>query len=137
MFRDIPGLGEITALPSVRKDVRLFAVHTVSTDEDLLDLFAFHVSRDFIAIKETPAEAPADVPVVAVAAAEDPSAGASLAALPGFGFFDGSPGAPAAQAAAAAPEGKVPAKVPARPAGAAAAQPKLQPFGLPLVRLIN
>ena len=124
LFRDIPGLGEITALPSDRKDVRLFAVHTVSTDEDLLDLFAFHVSRDFIAIKETPAEAPVDVPAVAVAAADDPSAGASLAALPGFGFFDGSPGAPAAQAAAAAPEGKVPAKVPARPAGAAAAQPE-------------
>ena len=51
LFRDIPGLGKITALTSDQKNTRSFAVETASTDEDLLDLFAFHVSRDYVAIK--------------------------------------------------------------------------------------
>lgn len=119
LFRDIPGLGEITSLPSDRKDVRLFAVHTVSTDDDLLDLFAFHVSRDFISIKENPVVEPA----TAVSVSDDPPAGAPLAAFPGFGFFDGSPGAPVSHGGAA-PEAKAPAKGPARPAGGAVAQPE-------------
>lgn len=50
LFRDIPGLGDIKSLSSDRKDTRVFAVETTSTDEDLLDLFAFHVS-EHIAIK--------------------------------------------------------------------------------------
>ncbi len=121
LFRDIPGLGEITSVPSERKDVRIFAVHTVSTDEDLLDLFAFHVSRDFIAIKEN---APAEQAAPVAVASDDPPSGAPLAAFPGFGFFDGSPGAPAVQSGGATTDAKVPAKAPARPAGGAAAQPE-------------
>lgn len=120
LFRDIPGLGEITSMPSDRKDVRLFAVHTASTDDELLDLFAFHVSRDFIAIKENVAQ-----PAVAAAATrDDPPAGAPLAAFPGFGFFDGSPGAPVSHGGVTVPETKGPAKGPARPVGGAVAQPE-------------
>jgi two-component system chemotaxis sensor kinase CheA len=48
LFRDIPGLGDIKVLPCDKKDTRIFAVETASTDDDLLDLFAFHVSREHI-----------------------------------------------------------------------------------------
>jgi two-component system chemotaxis sensor kinase CheA len=113
LFRDIPGLGDIKVLPSERQDTRLFAVETGSTDEELLDLFAFHVARDKVTItaEAKPAAAPE--------------------ADQGFGFFDGSPGAPTA-APAAAPVGvsapveqQAVAKVPAKAASAVpAAQPE-------------
>ena len=95
LFRDIPGLGDITVLESSRADTRAFAVETSSSDEDLLDLFAFHVSREQVSIKEVNE-------VVAIPDPgygffdDDPVLGAPLAPLPGFGFFDGAPGAPAA-----------------------------------------
>lgn len=105
LFRDIPGLGDITALPCTQTDSRLFAVETSSSDEDLLDLFAFHVSRAQVSIKELD-----DVTVAPelgyglfdgaigtttkVSYDDDPPPGAPLAPLPGFGFFDGAPGAP-------------------------------------------
>lgn len=106
LFRDIPGLGEISVLPSDSKDTRVFAVKTVSTDEDLLDLFAFHVSRDHIAIKELHSAAAED----ATSYADDPPPGAPLAPAPGYGFFDGSPGAPIAGAGSSPDKAKVPAK---------------------------
>ena len=46
LFRDIPGLGSISDLPSVQAGVRVFAVETTSSTDDLLDLFAFHVSKE-------------------------------------------------------------------------------------------
>ena len=125
LFRDIPGLGEIAVVPSEKKDVRVFAVHTVSTDEDLLDLFAFHVSRDFISIKEMQTEAAAE-DEIAMVAADDPPPGAPLAAFPGFGFFDGSPGAPptAAGTGASGSEAKVVSKGPAKPNVASGTPPE-------------
>jgi len=108
LFRDIPGLGVVKPLPSERPDTRVFAVETASSDEDLLDLFAFHVSREHISIKDTEPEMPKDPgfglfdqPVessktVAASYSDDPPPGAPLAPLPGFGFFDGAPGAPTA-----------------------------------------
>jgi two-component system, chemotaxis family, sensor kinase CheA len=83
LFRDIPGLGEISTLKSSRADTRLFSVKTTSTDDDLLDLFVFHVSRDQISIHEVVAPPP---PVAEV----------------GYGFFEGNAGAPVAPAAAPA-----------------------------------
>lgn len=135
LFRDIPGLGDIAALPSDVKNTRFFSVNTTSSDEELLDLFAFHVSRDYIQITErstknvaqdapTPAAIP---PVVAMDTpyADDPPPGAPLAPLPGFGFFDGAPGAPVSGAANAATEPKSVAKVPTKPGVPnAAAQPE-------------
>lgn len=109
LFRDIPGLGEIVALPAEVKNTRLFAVETESTDEDLLDLFAFHVSRDYIHIREKDAGADG-VTLMAVNNPDDPQPGAPLAPLPGFGFFDGAPGAPVASANVTASEIKVPQK---------------------------
>ena len=44
LFRDIPGLGSISDLPCEQAQTRLFSVETTSTDDDLCDLFAFHVA---------------------------------------------------------------------------------------------
>jgi two-component system chemotaxis sensor kinase CheA len=126
LFRDIPGLGQIKSVASDRKDVRVFSVETSSTDEDLLDLFAFHVSREHIAI--TAAESKQEqkdsgygffdgaagspvAPPVAEALAP------SVAPATGFGFFDGSPGAPSTPQSEPKPVAKVASKTaPATPA---------------------
>jgi two-component system chemotaxis sensor kinase CheA len=113
LFRDIPGLGDITVRASDRADVRVFAVETASSDDDLLDLFAFHVSREQVSIKDLGDLAAAPElaheffdGAVDVARAstydDDPPPGAPLAPLPGFGFFDGAPGAPNLSAAGGA-----------------------------------
>ena len=115
LFRDIPGLGTIAMLPSDKKDCRVFSVQTESTDEDLLDLFAFHVSREHIEIESV--EAPLNDASVDIRSEfdDDPAPGAPLAAFPGFGFFDGAPGAPAVGAS----EVKLAAKVAPKGPGAA------------------
>jgi two-component system, chemotaxis family, sensor kinase CheA len=90
LFNDIPGLGGISVLDSGTANQRLFQVETTSTDDDLLDLFAFHVARDKVQISNVAVTAEgvaAEVPVV--------QAPPSVTSEPvGFGFFDGSPGAP-------------------------------------------
>jgi len=94
LFRDIPGLGEITLLTvaGAAADTRSFMVRTTSSNEDLLDLFAFHVSRDQVVIAEKPE------PTVGSTVANNQNAAVESA---GFGFFDDAPGAP--QTAAATP----------------------------------
>jgi len=104
LFRDINGLGEIANLPSDRADTRVFKVSTSSSNEDLLDLFAFHVAREHVSIRELGVDAgvgAAPQPVrPAVGLDDDPLPGAPMAPAPGYGFFDGAPGAPAAAKAA-------------------------------------
>ena len=87
LFRDIPGLGAISDLKAAEPNTRLFAVETTSTDDDLLDLFAFHVSKDQVLIRGAS-------PVGVGSDQVRPIAEASDAAEPGFGFFMDSPGAP-------------------------------------------
>ena len=143
LFRDIPGLGTIKILESGRKDTRLFQVETASTDDDLLDLFTFHVSREQIEIKPV-AAAPAPAPAVVekdpgygffddaagAPASAAPAPSAAPAASEGFGFFDGAPGLPAAApevvapAAVAVVDTKVVAAKVNKPAAAPAAQPE-------------
>jgi two-component system, chemotaxis family, sensor kinase CheA len=96
LFRDIPGLGEIADLPSDRADTRAFKVGTSSSNEDLLDLFAFHVSREHVAIRELGAAAGSEPQMgqAAMALSDDPPPGTPIAPAPGFGFFEGAPGAP-------------------------------------------
>jgi len=88
LFRDIPGLGDIKPMPSSQADTRVFAAETTSSDDDLLDLFAFHVSREQVRITENqqPAEEVVAPRAPAIVQQEEASAG--------FGFFDGAPGAP-------------------------------------------
>ena len=111
LFRDIPGLGTIEMVPSDQTDTRVFSAKNQSSDDDLLDLFVFHVSRECVqirtlndpqlsAIKEGYGffDGAAGAPESS-SYADDPPPGAPLAPLPGFGFFDGAPGAPAPNAA--------------------------------------
>lgn len=140
LFRDIPGLGDITALDCAQANTRVFAVETSSSDEDLLDLFAFHVSRVQVVIKEIDdavlvSELNSSLLAGAVGSSEkvsyddDPLPGAPLAPLPGFGFFDGAPGAPSLSSSAVSVAGMeasgsmVPVKAGAKPV-AQAAQPE-------------
>lgn len=137
LFRDIEGLGDITVVACNQADTRVFAVETSSTDADLLDLFAFHVSREQVSIKEVDnvAVAPetrygifdgaAGLPETSLY--DDPPPGTPLAPPPGFGFFDGAPGAPVPVAGATgAATGSSGSTASAR-AVAKAASPVVQP----------
>ncbi len=119
LFRDIPGLGTMTPLHSPQPDRRVYAVTTGSTNEDLLDLFVFHVAKELVDIREEGGPAAEDPLAVeeARAAALDQAAAQGRPAAPvpeseSFGFFQ-DPGAPAPPA--------TPAPAPARAAPAAAA----------------
>jgi two-component system, chemotaxis family, sensor kinase CheA len=109
LFRDIPGLGTIEARPSAQADLRVFAVETASSDDELLDLFVFHVAKDQVKIRDL-AAAPAAAPAPEIPGfglfdpVEPPAVVASAAPAPasGFGFFAGAPGVPDAPAAPAA-----------------------------------
>ncbi|MCT9812642.1 chemotaxis protein CheW [Acidovorax sp. Be4] len=95
LFRDIPGLGSISDLPCADAGCRLFSVSTTSTDDDLLDLFAFHVSKEQVQIS---AAAGAGVPeVVAEVFVElNDAAVVYPPAHEAYGFFSGAPGEPLA-----------------------------------------
>ena len=95
LFRDIPGLGDITAMPAGPGGHRQFEVKTTSTNDDLLDLFAFHVSREQVVIREKEAEAVAGAHSEE-SISETPQALAPVTAAE-FGFFDGAPGLPGEQ----------------------------------------
>jgi two-component system chemotaxis sensor kinase CheA len=134
LFRDIPGLGEIVVLPSDAVGTRLFSVRTESSDEDLLDLFAFHVSREYIKITECVASGHiansalnsngSSGAAMLSASVDDAQPGAPLAPLPGYGFFDGAPGAPVSAAESSLSEVK-PTKVPPKvPSPGASTQPE-------------
>ena len=59
LFTEIPGLGRLELADDGQPDAqgrRRFLVHTTSSDDDLLDLFTFHVSRELVVI--TPRAAP-------------------------------------------------------------------------------
>ncbi len=132
LFRDIPGLGTIQSLSSDRKEFRQFSVVTGSTDEDLLDLFTFHVSREQIDIRPLAALQPAAVVQDASHGFFDGAPGAPTAAVvsdasSGFGFFDGAPGAPSSAPEAAVADAPVEVKASAKPVARAAAAPAAQP----------
>ena len=96
LFRDIPGLGTIQDQIGARADHRLFKVRTVSTDDELRDLFVFHVSKDQVRIsEEARPQSPAEQQTkVDEEAAMPPH---NLPAEEAYGFFAGAPGSPEAQ----------------------------------------
>jgi two-component system chemotaxis sensor kinase CheA len=125
LFRDIPGLGDVRADQKSGGADRVFLVDTTSTDEDLLDLFAFHVSREQVRIVDKPADPASASGNLSPPPVEPTHAPAPIAES--YGFFDNAPGAPgsvdvpAAVAVVASPNGtKVTGKAPA----ANAAQPE-------------
>ncbi|GGH57083.1 chemotaxis protein CheA [Comamonas phosphati] len=93
LFRDIPGLGCIEEQPSSQAQSRLFLVKTASTDEDLLDLFTFHVAREQVRIAAAAPQVPEQV-VAERVVAEQAEPAAPVSAEEAYGFFDGAPGAP-------------------------------------------
>ncbi|MCW5236880.1 chemotaxis protein CheA [Verminephrobacter eiseniae] len=104
LFRDIPGLGSIRDLAGAPANARWFAVQTAASNEELLDLLAFHVAKEQVQLREAAA-----APVAPSAASQAP-----------YEFFTDAPGAPPTPVAPVAP-------VPAPEAGAenkADAEPK-------------
>ncbi|WP_026434033.1 chemotaxis protein CheW [Paracidovorax oryzae] len=92
LFRDIVGLGTIRDLPSDQPGVRVFGVETTSTDDDLLDLFAFHVSKEQVRITVAGAAEPEPAEEAPGVAAAPPAPGGALEVS--YGFFPGAPGMP-------------------------------------------
>lgn len=119
LFKEITDLGTIEAIDGGQPSdgMRRFRIVTTSSDNDLLDLFTFHVARDEVVLLPVSdgygfhAGAPG-APVESVLAERDP----------GYGFFEDAPGAPgthasapSAETAAASPEAAKPAaRAPAR-----------------------
>ena len=100
VFAEIDGLGTIEPIDGgeAADGMRRFKVTTDSSDEDLIDLFSFHVSREHVSL----------LPLGPGYGFHAGAPGApAQTAHAGFGFFDNAPGAPAAGAttvAAAAPK---------------------------------
>lgn len=109
LFRDIPGLGAIQDGPAAPPGHRIFFVETASTDEELLDLFAFHVAKEQVQILPQSAVTP---PAVAQGAAAPAAPSVPPAQDSHYGFFHEAPGAPSSDALAHPP---VPAKAAAKP----------------------
>ena len=118
LFAEVLDLGTIEPLDAGRSadGMRRFKVTTGSSDDDLLDLFSFHVSRESARLAPYGPGYGFHEGAPGAPAASAPAAPESPA---GYGFFDGAPGAPAAQAAAPAPAEARPAPAAPKPAAAA------------------
>src|SRR6218665_2890785 len=55
LFRDIPGLGSIRDLAGAPANARWFAVQTAASNEELLDLLAFHVAKEQVQLRDAAA----------------------------------------------------------------------------------
>jgi two-component system chemotaxis sensor kinase CheA len=116
LFSEIAGLGTIEPLDGGQsaEGLRRFKVLTDSSDDDLLDLFTFHVAREQVKLMPLGPGFGFHEGAPGAPAAEEPDAG--------FGFFEDAPGAPAAESAiaATASPAALPAKTPAKPVAKAA-----------------
>lgn len=98
LFRDIPGLGTVQDMPSTESNYRLFTVQTQSSNDDLLDLMVFHVSKEQVQITDTSPTSPAPeaAPAQPAAEAETEHLQPIGENIQPYGIFDGAPGAPTA-----------------------------------------
>jgi two-component system chemotaxis sensor kinase CheA len=120
LFQEITDLGTIEALDAGRDadGMRRFKILTASSDNELLDLFTFHVAREQVKLGPLGpgygfhSDAPGAPP--SLDAAGEPA---------DYGFFDDSPGAPGG-AEPAAHAGPPPAAPKPEPARAAASAPR-------------
>ncbi|AVO41610.1 chemotaxis protein CheW [Simplicispira suum] len=83
LFRDIAGLGTIADQAVDDASMRAFRVETSSSDEDLLDLFAFHVAKEHVSITPVASSAQSSTPIAAHADGDST-----------YGFFQNAPGLP-------------------------------------------
>ena len=105
LFKEITNLGTIEALDAGRDadGVRRFKVHTTSSDNDLIDLFSFHVAREHVRL--APLGDGYGFHAGAPGAPEPRAEAVNL----GYGFFDDAPGAPtAAGTPSVSPSGPAP-----------------------------
>ena len=117
LFKEIVDLGTIEPIDGGQSvdGMRRFKVVTSSSDSDLMDLFTFHVAREQVAL----------LPFGPGYGFHNGSPGAPAEAAPkeeaGYGFFDNAPGAPVAgeAPAAAAPAQAEPARAAPKPAAKA------------------
>ena len=122
LFKEITDLGTIEPLDAGQSSdgMRRFKVLTSSPDSDLLDLFTFHVAREQVKLMPLGVGFGFYDGAPGAPPAEAPSAD------PGYGFFDDAPGVPEGVATAAPAPSPAPAAaaaaavVPARPATAVA-----------------
>ncbi len=103
LFRDIAGLGTVLA-ESFDNQHKVFEIATSSSNDDLLDLFAFHVAKEKIKLEPmdaAPAPAPTPAPepapfvsqsMIPVSSDRPPSGDIEQ----GYGLYAGAPGSPIA-----------------------------------------
>ena len=119
LFKEITDLGTIEPLDAGRAadGMRRFKVLTASSDNDLIDLFSFHVARDQVRL----------APLNAGFGFHEGAPGAPQpeAAELGYGFFENAPGAPSDTAAEA--EATTTTATAAAPAKAALARADTKP----------
>ncbi len=118
LFTEIAGLGTIEPLDAGREadGMRRFKVATASSDNDLLDLFTFHVAREQVSLQ--PLTAGYGFHAGAPGAPQMPP---ETTGGDGYGFFSDAPGAPGTPSATAAAPSASPAA--AEAVRAAAAKP--------------
>ncbi len=110
LFRDIEGLGTITG-ESQDNGCKVYDIDTTSSDDDLLDLFAFHVAKDKIALNPAGAAAPAPAPAPAPAHETASTIDHSHDIIEqGYGLFAGAPGSPVASTVKSASGAPMPAE---------------------------
>jgi len=121
LFKEITDLGTIEAIDGgqASEGIRRFRVITTSTDNDLLDLFTFHVARDEVAL----------LPMTAGYGFHAGAPGAPVEAEkdPGYGFFENAPGAPGSSDAPTAAANGLAEVETAKPAARAPARAEKAP----------
>ena len=119
LFKEITNLGTIEPLDAGREadGMRRFKVITTSSDDDLYDLFGFHVDRESVQLAPL-----GDGYGFHAGAPGAPQAETASAEL-GYGFFEDAPGAPTDAGASTSTASPV-AKAPAAPKPVAAAKPE-------------
>jgi two-component system, chemotaxis family, sensor kinase CheA len=115
LFKEITDLGSIEPLDAGKPadGMRRFKVSTASSDSDLLDLFTFHVAREQVKLEPLGSGYGFHDGAPGAPKAEAPAASAD--AELGYGFFDNAPGAPKTSPAPTA----APAAAPVAPKAAA------------------
>ena len=95
LFTEIAGLGTIEPLDGGQPadGMRRFKITTDSSDDDLLDLFTFHIAREHVKLLPLGPGYGFHTNAPGAPPPEQPD--------PGFGFFDDAPGAPGSTPAAA------------------------------------
>ncbi|KNZ31071.1 MAG: chemotaxis protein [Methylibium sp. NZG] len=98
LFQEIVDLGQIEPIDGGQASdgIRRFKITTTSSDNDLLDLFTFHVPREAVCL--LPLTSGYGFHAGSPGAPTEPQAPADAS----YGFFDEAPGAPSADASAAA-----------------------------------